>query len=124
MERKIFKIAIIAMLLVCVCATIASALSFSVTMTPSKKVVPASTEFTVEIKVSNPKYVTAKIENATITATNTCNDNNKIKINTNATRNTNTYVTITLKPSDSQNYTKSTIIHNIDKRSACLLFDE
>ena len=69
----------------------------------------------VEIKVSNPKYVTAKIENATITATNTCNDNNKIKINTNATRNTNTYVTITLKPSDSQNYTKSTIIHNIDK---------
>ena len=53
MERKIFKIAIIAMLLVCVCATLVSALSFSVTMTPSKKVVPASTEFTVEIKVSN-----------------------------------------------------------------------
>lgn len=53
MERKILKIAIIAMLLVCVCATITSALSFSVTMTPSKKVVPASTEFTVEIKVSN-----------------------------------------------------------------------
>ena len=41
MERKIFKIAMIAMLLVCVCATIASALSFSVTMTPSKKVVPS-----------------------------------------------------------------------------------
>ena len=53
MERKIFKIAIIAMLLVCVCATLVSALSFSVTMTPSKKVVPESTEFTVEIKVSN-----------------------------------------------------------------------
>ena len=53
MERKIFKIAIIAMLLVCVCATVTNALSFSVTMTPSKKVVPASTEFTVEIKVSN-----------------------------------------------------------------------
>ncbi len=53
MERKILKIAIIAMLLVCVCATLVSALSFSVTMTPSKKVVPASTEFTVEIKVSN-----------------------------------------------------------------------
>lgn len=53
MERKILKISIIAILLVCVCATIVSALSFSVTMTPSSKVVPASTEFTVEIKVSN-----------------------------------------------------------------------
>ncbi len=53
MERKIFKIVIIAMLLVSVCATIASALSFSVTMTPSSKIVPESTEFTVEIKVSN-----------------------------------------------------------------------
>ena len=44
MERKFFKIVIIAMLLVCVWETIVSALSFSVTMTPSKKVVPASTE--------------------------------------------------------------------------------
>ena len=53
MERKILKIAIIAVLLVCVCSTLVSALSFTATMTPSKKVVPASTEFTVEIKVSN-----------------------------------------------------------------------
>ncbi len=53
MERKILKIAIIAILLVCVCSTLVSALSFTATMTPSKKVVPASTEFTVEIKVSN-----------------------------------------------------------------------
>ena len=53
MERKFLKVVIIAMLLVCVCATIANALSFSVIMEPSKRVVPASTEFTVEIKVSN-----------------------------------------------------------------------
>lgn len=53
MERKILKIAIIAILLVCVCSTLVSALSFTATMTPSSKVVPASTEFTVEIKVSN-----------------------------------------------------------------------
>ena len=53
MNRKIFKIVVIAMLLVSVCATIASALSFSVTMTPSSKIVPVSTEFTVEVKVSN-----------------------------------------------------------------------
>ena len=53
MERKFFKIAIIAVLLVCVWSTLASALSFTATMTPSSKVVPASTEFTVEIKVSN-----------------------------------------------------------------------
>lgn len=53
MNRKFFKIVIIAMLLVSVCATIASALSFSVTMTPSSRVVQESTEFTVEVKVSN-----------------------------------------------------------------------
>ena len=53
MKRKIFKIAIVVMLLVCVYATIVNALSFSVTMTPSSKFIPASTEFTVEIKVSN-----------------------------------------------------------------------
>lgn len=53
MERKFLKIVIVAILLVCVWETMVSALSFSVTMTPSKKVVPASTEFTVEIKVSN-----------------------------------------------------------------------
>ena len=53
MEKKILKIAIIAMLLICVCSTLVSALSFTATMTPSKKVVPESTEFTVEIKVSN-----------------------------------------------------------------------
>lgn len=53
MERKILKIAIIAVLLVCTCSTLVNALSFTATMTPSKKVVPASTEFTVEIKVSN-----------------------------------------------------------------------
>ena len=53
MDRKFFKVVIIAMLLVCVYTTIASALSFSVIMEPSKRVVPASTEFTVEIKVSN-----------------------------------------------------------------------
>lgn len=53
MKRKILKISIVVMLLVCVCATIVNALSFSVTMTPSSKVIPASTEFTVEIKVSN-----------------------------------------------------------------------
>ena len=53
MEKKILKITIIAVLLVCVWSTLASALSFTATMTPSKKVVPESTEFTVEIKVSN-----------------------------------------------------------------------
>lgn len=53
MEKKILKIAIIAVLLVCVCSNIVNALSFTATMTPSSKVVPYSTEFTVEIKVSN-----------------------------------------------------------------------
>ncbi len=53
MERKILKIAIIAVLLVCVCSSLVNALSFTVSMTPSSKVVPNSTEFTVEVKVSN-----------------------------------------------------------------------
>ena len=53
MERKILKIAIVAVLLVCVFSTLVNALSFTVTMTPSSKTVPTSTEFTVEVKVSN-----------------------------------------------------------------------
>lgn len=53
MERKILKIAIVAVLLVCVFSTLVNALSFTVTMTPSSKTIPTSTEFTVEVKVSN-----------------------------------------------------------------------
>ena len=53
MEKKFLKVAIIAVLLVCVCSTLVNALSFTVTMTPSHKTVPNSTEFTVEVKVSN-----------------------------------------------------------------------
>lgn len=53
MEKKFLKIAIIAVLLVFVYTTVASALSFTTTMTPSATVVPESTEFTVEVKVSN-----------------------------------------------------------------------
>ena len=53
MNRKILKITIIAILLLYICSNIVNALSFTATMTPSSKVVPPSTEFTVEIKVSN-----------------------------------------------------------------------
>ena len=53
MEKKVFKVLIMIMLLVIAVSTDAQAASFTATMTPSKKVVPESTEFTVEIKVSN-----------------------------------------------------------------------
>jgi hypothetical protein len=53
MEKKFLKIAIIMVLLVFVYATVASALSFTATMTPSSSTVPQSTEFTVAVKVSN-----------------------------------------------------------------------
>ena len=51
--KKFFKITIITILLVFVYATIANALSFTATMTPSSTTVPESTEFTVSVKVSN-----------------------------------------------------------------------
>ena len=53
MEKKFLKIAIIMVLLVFVYASVASALSFTATMTPSSSTVPQSTEFTVAVKVSN-----------------------------------------------------------------------
>lgn len=53
MKKKFLKISIVLIMFVCVYSTIASALSFTATMTPSSTTVAESTEFTVEIKVSN-----------------------------------------------------------------------
>ena len=53
MRKKFLKITITTILLICVCATIVNALSFTATMTPSSTTVAESTEFTVKIKVSN-----------------------------------------------------------------------
>lgn len=53
MEKKFFKIAIVMVLLVFVYSSVVNAFSFTATMTPSKTTVPASTEFTVSVKVSN-----------------------------------------------------------------------
>ena len=53
MKKRVFKIAIITMMLIFVYATVVSALSFTATMTPSSTAVPESTEFTIEVKISN-----------------------------------------------------------------------
>ena len=53
MKKKFLKITIIAILLVMVYASVANALSFTATMTPSSTTVPESTEFTVSVKVAN-----------------------------------------------------------------------
>ena len=53
MKNKFLKITIITVLLIFVYATIANALSFTATITPSSTTVAESTEFTVQIKVSN-----------------------------------------------------------------------
>ena len=53
MEKKFLKITIITILLICVCATIVNAYSFTATMTPSSTTVAESKEFSVQIKVSN-----------------------------------------------------------------------
>lgn len=53
MEKKLFKVVILTILLFFVYTNIASAMSFTATMTPSSTNVEASTEFTVSIKVSN-----------------------------------------------------------------------
>lgn len=53
MKKRVLKIAIITMMLIFVYATVASALSFTATMTPSSTAVPESTEFTIEVKISN-----------------------------------------------------------------------
>ena len=53
MGKKFLKIAIITVLLACVCATIANAYSFTATMTPSSTTVAESKEFSVQVKVSN-----------------------------------------------------------------------
>lgn len=53
MEKKFFKITIMAIMLVLVYSTIVNALSFTATMTPSSTTVAESTEFTVTIKLSN-----------------------------------------------------------------------
>ena len=53
MEKNLLKIAIITILLICVCATIVNAYSFTATMTPSNTTVAESKEFTVKVKVSN-----------------------------------------------------------------------
>lgn len=53
MKKKFLKITIIAILLIWMYTTIASALSFTATMTPSSTSVDESTEFTISIKVSN-----------------------------------------------------------------------
>lgn len=53
MKKRIFKIAIIMIMFTLVYVSIANALSFTATMTPSSTTVAESTEFTVKIKVSN-----------------------------------------------------------------------
>lgn len=53
MEKNLLKIAIITILLICVCATIVNAYSFNATMTASNTTVAESKEFTVKVKVSN-----------------------------------------------------------------------
>ncbi len=53
MKKRVFKIILIAMMLIFVYATVVSALSFTATMTPSSTAVPESTEFTIEVKISN-----------------------------------------------------------------------
>lgn len=53
MKKKILKITIVMLLLVWVYTTIANALSFTVSMTPSSTTIPESTEFIVTVKVTN-----------------------------------------------------------------------
>ena len=53
MKKKFLKISIVSIMLILVCTTIANALSFTATMTPSSTTVAESTEFTIAIKVSN-----------------------------------------------------------------------
>ncbi len=53
MKSNVLKISIIAIMLVFVYTTVVSALSFTPTMTASSNTVPESTEFTIEVKISN-----------------------------------------------------------------------
>ena len=53
MKKKILKITMILFMLILTCSTVANALSFTATITPSSTTVAESTEFTVSIKVSN-----------------------------------------------------------------------
>lgn len=53
MKKNIFKISVITIMLVLIYTTVASALSFTATMTPSSTTVAESTEFTISVKVSN-----------------------------------------------------------------------
>ena len=53
MKKNFLKIVIVALLVLLACATVVSAFSFTVTMTPSRTNVSESSEFMVVIKVSN-----------------------------------------------------------------------
>lgn len=53
MEKKVFKVLIMIMLLVIAVSTVAQAASFTATMTPSSTTVAPETEFTVTVKISN-----------------------------------------------------------------------
>lgn len=53
MEKKFFKIIIMAIMLVLVYSTVVNALSFTPTMTPSQTTVAESTELTVTVKITN-----------------------------------------------------------------------
>ena len=53
MEKKVFKVLIMIILLVIAVSTVAQAASFTATMTPSSTTVAPETEFTVTVKISN-----------------------------------------------------------------------